>query len=484
MAVRKSSTTSPTPDTKDTVSNPAPSDRTFRASIVVIDDEENMCKILAKILSMEHYQVTPFTDPELAVAYIRKSPPDLVLSDLRMPQMTGMDVLAATKAASSRTNVLMLTAFGTIEGAIDAMRAGAFDYITKPFKTDELLLTIGKALEHARLVAENESLTETLSRQAAGPEIIGESAPMKAVLAMIAKVAPTDAAVLIRGESGTGKELVAKAIHQQSPRSRARFVAINCASIPESLLESELFGHEKGSFTGADRTKMGMFELAHDGTLFLDEIGELPLALQAKLLRALQEQEIQRVGGMQTIRINVRLLAATNRDLKAAIEKKEFRPDLFYRLNVISIALPPLRDRREDIRLLAEHSLGRARKKIGKPDVRLAPDALAMLEAYDYPGNVRELENIIERMVVLCDDNEIGLLDLPIDVRERGRAGVPVLDTASVEYKEAKDSFEREYLLRVINAARGNISEAARISGISRRHFYEKLERLNIKTER
>jgi DNA-binding NtrC family response regulator len=454
------------------------------ASIIVIDDEENMCKILHKILSLEQYKVACFTDARQALEAIRRSPPDLVLTDIRMPAMSGMDVLTATKAASSRTNVLMLTAFGTIEGAIDAMRAGAFDYITKPFKTDELLVTIARALEHGRLVAENESLSETLRRQTAASTIIGESAPLREVLAMVAKVAPTDAAVLIRGESGTGKELVAKAIHQASPRHKRRFVAINCASIPEPLLESELFGHEKGAFTGADRTKLGMFELAHDGTLLLDEIGELPLVLQSKLLRVLQEQEIQRVGGVQTIPVNVRLLAATNRDLKAAIEKKEFRADLFYRLNVISITLPPLRDRREDIGVLAQFCLERSRKKIGKPRVEISEEALLALERYDYPGNVRELENIIERMVVLADDDRIGVEDLPADVREPQRVGGGRVDAGSIEYKDAKDSFEREYLLRVINAARGNISEAARLSGISRRHFYEKLERLNIKTER
>lgn len=468
----------------------APATRVNAASIIVIDDEENMCKILGKILAMENYRVRCFTDPREAVEQIRRSPPDIVLTDLKMPDMTGMEVLQATRAANPNTNVLMLTAYATIETAIDAMRAGAFDYITKPFKTDELLLTIGKALEHTRLLAENESLNETLRRQVATERIIGDGPQMRQVLAMIAKVAPTDAAVLIRGESGTGKELVAKAIHQSSARHRKRFVAINCASIPESLLESELFGHEKGSFTGADRTKLGMFELAHEGTLFLDEIGEFPLALQPKLLRALQEQEIQRVGGVQTIPVNVRLLAATNRDLKAAMEKKEFRSDLFYRLNVITITLPPLRDRPADIPLLVNHCLERSRKKIGKPGVSISPEAMVMLQAYDYPGNVRELENIIERVVVLSDGGEIQPMDLPADVRE-GPPGARPGDTRrsdphlrAVEYKDAKDHFEREYLLRVINAAKGNISEAARISGISRRHFYEKLERLNIKTER
>lgn len=459
--------------------------RRYRATVVVIDDEENMCKILSKILASENYHVTIFTEPGSALEHIRKSPPDVVLTDVRMPEISGMDVLRETKQANPSTNVVVMTAYGTIEGAIEAMKCGAFDYVTKPFKTDELLLTLGKALENTRLVEANEALSDTLQKQTGDFDIIGQSSVIRDVLNMIIKVAPTSSAVLIRGESGTGKELVAKAIHRNSPRSSKRFVAINCASIPEPLLESELFGHEKGSFTGADRTKMGLIELASQGTLFLDEIGDLPLTLQAKILRVLQEQEIQRVGGLQTIPVDVRLVAATNRDLKTAIDKKEFRADLFFRLNVITIQIPPLRERRTDVSLLVEHFLQKAARKCGKPGVTITPETVMALNEYSYPGNVRELENIVERMAVLCDGNRIELRDLPLDVMlAAAESASGDEDGTTLEYKDAKDKFEREYLARVIDAARGNISEAARISGISRRHFYEKLEKLNIKADR
>lgn len=457
----------------------------------MVDDEENMCKILAKILAMENYHVTTFTKPAQALEYLRATPPDLVLTDMKMPEISGMEVLRAVRAANPSTNVVVMTAYGTIEGAIEAMRAGAFDYVSKPFKTDELLLTLSKALERTRLIEENATLNETLRRNVENAMIIGDSPAMREVLTLVSKIAPTDAAVLIRGESGTGKELVAKAIHNSSPRFEKRFVAINCASIPETLLESELFGHEKGAFTGADRTKMGLVELAHEGTLFLDEIGDLPLTLQAKILRVLQEREIQRVGGLHTIPVNIRLLAATNRDLRAAINAREFRSDLFYRLNVISVVLPPLRERKGDVVLLAAYFLERARKKMRKPNVTISPEALQALEKYGFPGNVRELENVIDRMVVLCEGDRVELEDVPADIREAsgpvgalGTAASTLSAVANIEYRDAKDAFEREYLLRVIEQAQGNISEAARISGLSRRHFYEKIEKLGIKADR
>jgi DNA-binding NtrC family response regulator len=467
---------------------PKPGKR-YRATVVVVDDEEGMCKILSKILSLEDFHVTGFSRPAEAIEHIRKSPPDLVLTDMKMPELTGMDVLKAARGANPSTNVVVMTAYGTIEGAIDAMRAGAFDYVTKPFKTDELLMTLDKALERTRLIEQNETLTDTLRRQYGESDIVGESPQVREVLAMIAKVAPTDAPVLIRGESGTGKELVARAIHNQSRRPDRRFVAINCASIPESLLESELFGHEKGAFTGADRTKMGLLEVAHEGTLFLDEIGDLSLGLQSKLLRVLQEREIQRVGGLQTIAVDIRLLAATNCDLKAAMEAKEFRQDLFFRLNVISLQLPPLREREGDVPVLVRFFLGKTARKLRKPTPSIAPDALRALERYSYPGNVRELENVIERMVVLCEGDRIALCDVPADIREPGTsrgepgtAGVPF--AAGIEYRDAKDEFERAYLAHIFEAAKGNISEAARMSGISRRHLYEKIEKLNIHIDR
>lgn len=467
------------------------------ASIVIVDDEENMGKILSRILELEGYHVTSFHEPEHAVAFIKKTPPDLVITDMRMPGLTGLDVLRETKSANEHTNVVVMTAYSSVETAVEAMRAGAFDYVTKPFKTDELTLVVQKAVKNTRLLEENEVLTETLHRQSGvDMELVGSSTAMKHVKEIIQKAAPADAAVLIRGESGTGKELVAKAIHQQSPRHKKRFVAINCASIPENLLESELFGHEKGAFTGAERTKMGLMELASGGTLFLDEIGELPMGLQAKLLRVLQEREIQRVGGLHPITIDVRLVAATNRDLKAAIASKEFREDLFYRLDVIQIIMPPLRERPGDIHVLVDHFLGKLCRRMNRGKCTIADEALSALEHYPFPGNVRELENLIERALVLCTCDRIEIEDIPQDVRRAAEYGLTASafappdgatgpnSSGTVDYREAKDMFERDYLLKAISAAKGNISEAARMTGLSRRHFYEKLDKLGIKGDR
>ena len=469
-----------------------PSAASRRASIVVVDDEENMGKILSRILEMEGYHVTAFSHPVKALEYIRSTPPDLVLTDMRMPEISGLVVLRESRAANAYTNVVVMTAHSSVETAVEAMRSGAFDYITKPFKSEELLLTVSKAVANTRLLEENETLTETLHRQSGVmSDLIGESTAIREIKMMISKVAATDSAVLIRGESGTGKELVAKAIHQQSSRSKKRFVAINCAAVPENLIESELFGHEKGSFTGADRTKMGLMELAHGGSLFLDEIGELPLALQAKLLRVLQEREIQRVGGLHTIPVDIRLLAATNRDLKLAIAAKQFREDLYYRLDVIQLELPPLRQRAGDVAILARHFIEKLCRRMNREPVEISPEALEALEQYTFPGNVRELENVIERAIVLCAGNHIEPLDIPADIRE-ARSSYDAMhagesntaDTLAVDYRLAKDAFEREYLQRAIAAAKGNISEAARMTGLSRRHFYEKLDKLGLKADK
>ena len=477
-----------------------------KATIVIIDDEENMGVILSRILQLEGYQVTAFSDSTQAVERIRKSPPDLVITDMRMPGLTGMDVLAATREADPNAGIIVMTAYATVEKAVECMKAGAFDYITKPFKTDELILTVSRAIEHTRLVRENATLTETLSRQSGGDvQMAGSSENMAKIRDLVARVAPTDSAVLIRGESGTGKELVARSLHQLSRRRRKSFVAINCASIPENLIESELFGHEKGAFTGADRTRMGLVELAHGGTLFLDEIGELPLLLQAKLLRVLQEREIQRVGGSQTIAVDIRLLAATNRSLRKAIAMKEFREDLYYRLNVIEIKLPPLRKRHGDIPLLANHFIEKVCRRINRPLLPISTEALEALEKYAFPGNVRELENVMERCVVLCDGKCIELEDIPLDIRRAVEYGldaasldsgeVPTIPGAAAmqpaagtgalpEFRDARDDFEREYLTRALEAARGNVSEASRNTGLSRRHFYEKMEKLGVKYDR
>ncbi len=475
-----------------------------KATIVIVDDEENMGVILSRILRMEDYHVTPFSDPAKALDYIKATPPNLVITDMRMPGVSGMDILRAGREAGPGTNVIVMTAYATIEKAVECMREGAFDYITKPFKTDELLMTVNKAVAHTRLVLENESLSDTLNRQAGmDVNMVGTSAEMKHIDDMLARVAPTDSAVLIRGESGTGKELVAKALHQLGKRRKKRFVAINCASIPENLLESELFGHEKGSFTGADRTKMGLMELAHEGTLFLDEIGELPLSLQSKLLRVLQEREIQRVGGVHTIPVDIRLVAATNRSLRAAIAAKEFREDLYYRLNVIEIKLPALRDRTGDVAVLAEHFLGKICKRMKRTCLTISAEAIEALEKYAFPGNVRELENVIERCIVLSEGPEIELEDIPQDIRRAVEYGLDVAtaqsggypaitadmeknraERAPQEFRDARDNFERDFLNKALTAAKGNVSEASRTTGLSRRHFYEKMDKLGMRDEK
>ncbi len=463
--------------------------QTPRARIVLVDDEENMCRAIAKYLSTENYAVEAHSRPQAAVDAIRARPPDVVITDMRMPGLTGLDVLRATREADPATAVIVMTGYGTIEGAIDAMRGGAFDYMTKPVTMSALLEAIARACEQrAGREGAGPSPAEAAGTAVYGqPEFIGQSPGILELHSLVEKVAPTDTPVLIRGESGTGKELVANAIHNRSPRARRRFVAINCASIPETLIESELFGYEKGAFTGADRPKPGLIETAHGGTLFLDEIGELPPGLQAKLLRALQEREIQRVGAVRSTPVDFRLVAATNRDLREMMDRREFRPDLYYRLSVISVELPPLRERKGDVPLLVAHFLEQARGGTRRAPVPIDADALAALENYWWPGNVRELQNVLERMMVLCDSGRITLKDVPAEVRAAADARSADIMTAPVEtmeYKDAKDRFEREYLLRVIEAARGNISEAARLSGISRRHFYEKIEKLGIQIER
>lgn len=445
-----------------------------------------MCTILRKVLSQEGYNVETFTRPDQAIAWLEHSPAEIVISDLKMPQLSGMDVLRAVRRVSPETSVILMTAYGTIESAIEAVREGAYDYITKPFKLDELMLIVERAAERTKLREENEALTRTLARPFEPTELVGDSPPMRELRTIIAKVAPTDAAILLRGESGTGKELVARAIHRNSRRAEAPFVAINCASIPETLLESELFGYEKGAFTGADRPKMGLVEVANGGTLFLDEIGDLPVPLQAKVLRMLQEQEVQRVGGLRPIKVNVRLIAATNRDLETAIQQRTFRQDLYYRLNVISIELPPLRERAEDIPLLVEHFCAKAARKLRRTVPRFAPDALEALKRYPFPGNVRELENLIERLLILCERDEIQCEDLPEDIRTLNRSRRPGLSATSapittLDYRKAREDFERAYLQHLLEATGGNVSEAARLSGLSRRHLYEKFERLDIR---
>ena len=463
----------------------------YRGTVVVFDDEEDMCKILTKILNMEGYHFTAFTNPTMGLEYVGKYQPEVVLTDIRMPERSGMDVLKEVKKNFPNIAVIIMTAFASIDGAIQAMKEGAFHYVTKPFQTEELLANIEKAIEVQRLTRETTIFAEQIRRAHADVNLIGESPAMMEVRQVLEKIAGTDSSVLIGGESGTGKELAARFIHKASPRHAGRFVPIDCACIPENLLESELFGYEKGSFTGAAQMKIGLIELAHGGTLFLDEIGEMPLQLQSKLLRVLQEHQIQRIGGLRQIAVDIRLLAATNRDIPKAIEEGQFRQDLFYRLNVINVLMPALREREGDILLLVDHFLKKIAPRLHKPSVSISPPALRLLEQYRWPGNVRELENVLERVIVLLEGDVIKAEDIPADIRNNltpskilGSEPQPVSTRAiPADYREARTQFESEYMRELLEITGGSVTEAARLSGVSRRNLYENLEKLGLQPD-
>jgi len=439
---------------------------------------------MVKLLENEGANAVSFSDPAEALEAIRKQPPDVVLTDLKMPEISGVDLLREIKQARETVEVIVMTAYATIENAIETLKAGAYDYVLKPFNTDDLLLTIQKAAERKRLREANISLSEQLAAVDTPVPMIGSSQAMQELRELLRKIAPAESAVLVTGESGTGKELVARTIHSLSPRHSGRFVAINCGSIPETLLESELFGHEKGAFTGADRQKPGKVEWADGGTLFLDEIGELPTNLQVKLLRVLQERNITRVGGLEEIPVDVRLLAASNRDLAKAIRTGNFRQDLYYRLNVIRVELPPLRRRQEDIRELALHFIKRQCVQLSRHPVQLTDGARHALEIYRWPGNVRELQNVIERTLVLLEGDEIRPEDLPSDIinptPSEHTPSTPGGFTINAEYRIAKEQFERIYFAALLSRCRGSVAEAARQSAMSRRNLYEKIDRLGL----
>ena len=459
----------------------------YKGTVVVIDDEEEMGNILTRILNMEGYHITSFTNPVKALEYIGKYQPDVVLTDIRMPEMSGMEVLAKVKENFPDIAVIIMTAYATIEGAIKSMKDGAFHYVTKPFNTEELVANLEKALEMRRLQQETASFSEQIKRAYADISLVGDSVSMNKVKEILEKIATTDSSVLINGESGTGKELAAKFIHKASHRSDKRFVPIDCACIPENLLESELFGYERGAFTGAEKTKLGLIEMAHGGTLFLDEIGELPLALQAKLLRVLQEHQIQRVGGLKQIQVDIRLLAATNRDLADAIKDGFFRQDLFYRLNVIKIKMPPLREREGDIPILADYFIKKIGERLHKQNISISSAAMNLLKEYNWPGNVRELENVIERMLVLLEGKTIKAEDIPPDIRGGIRIETGTESGSGrevpIEYRKAREQFESEYIRELLEKTGGSVSQAARLSGISRRNLYDKMDKLHIQTD-
>jgi DNA-binding NtrC family response regulator len=444
--------------------------------ILVVDDEEQMRELLAKVLERKGYQVSVCGDGTEALALLEREPADLVITDVRMPGLNGMEALRAIKELNPEIVVLIMTAFGSIDQAVQAVKEGAYDYINKPFKIDEILLTIEKALEERRLRHEVSTLRQELRTRYHFENLIGKSRAMQEVFGLIEQVAGSRSTVMVYGKSGTGKELVAKAIHYNSPRSSKAFVAVNCAAIPAELLESELFGHERGAFTGAIATKMGKFELATGGTLFLDEIGHMRLDLQAKILRALQEREIERVGGTRTIKIDVRVLAATNRDLKKAIEEGTFREDLYYRLNVVPITLPDLKDRQEDIPLLANHFVQKFAPESNPAIREISKEAMAILMSHTWPGNVRELENVIERAVTLGRGPAVEPRDLPPHLA----GGTNPLERALAKDATLED-LEKDYIAMILRRTKGHQIRAASILGIDRRTLYRKIRRFGLK---
>ncbi len=445
--------------------------------ILVVDDEPAQRELVGGFLARHGFEVLSAADGREALSRVEREPVDLVLADQKMPGLSGLDLIAAVRARNPEIPVIVITAYGTIETAVAAVKAGAFDYLTKPLHLDELLHRIQQARERARLLGEIRELREALRERHRVEGIIGESGAMQEVLSLVRRVAPSDATVLIRGESGTGKELIAQAIHYASPRAAGPLVRVNCAALPETLLESELFGHEKGAFTGAVASRKGRVELAHGGTLFLDEIGDLPLHLQVKLLRVLQEREIERVGSSRPTPVDVRVLAATHRDLEALVRSGRFRDDLYYRINVVTISLPPLRERREDIPRLLEHFLQRFATKNGKAIRGLTREARDALLRYDYPGNVRELENLVERAVVLTRDDVIGLDDLPLSLQ--AEAG-PEPEAEARSLPAAVEGLERRMIREALARAGGVQTRAAELLGISERVLRYKLQKYGL----
>ncbi len=455
------------------------------AHLLVVDDERSMREMLEILLRKAGHEVSSEEDAAAACARVEAEDFDLIISDLRLGQRSGIEVLERTKAIRPQTEVLIITAYATTENAIQAMKLGAYDYLTKPFKVDELLVVVEKALEKRALAQENVSLRRRLGERVKYAGILGKSAAMHELFALIEKVAPSRTNVLVTGESGVGKELVARAIHAKGARVDGPFVAVNCGAIPEGLIESELFGHERGAFTGAVSAKPGLFTTAGGGTLFLDEIGELPLAVQVKLLRALQQRVIRTVGGTQDLEVDVRIVAATNLDLEVEVREGRFREDLYYRLNVIGLKVPPLRARREDILLLAEHFIERIAMEQGKSGVRFSSRARRLIADYDFPGNVRELENLVERAVTLVDGEVIEPDVFPPHLREAADSRLIATEEGEsipegFDLQAHLDSYERSLLERALEQAQGVKTQAARILGIEYRSMRYRLEKLQM----
>jgi DNA-binding NtrC family response regulator len=452
-----------------------------KGRVLVVDDERRQSDILQMILEAEGYETTAAGNGRQALQAAQGGGFDVVLTDLKMPDLNGIELLSEILKLQPAPLVVLMTAHGTIDSAVDAMRKGAFDYLTKPLEKDELLLVLRRAMERTHLVRENRMLHEQLRDRFRLDNIVGAHGSMQDVFRVVHKVAGSASTVLIYGESGTGKELVARALHHESDRRGRPFYAVNAAALPESILEAELFGHEKGAFTGAEMRKIGLFEQASGSTLFLDEVGDLKRDLQVKLLRALQEREILRVGGTERIQIDVRIVAATNQDLERAVREGRFREDLYYRLNVIPIVLPPLRDRRTDIPLLVDHFLA---KYAGGRARGVSEDALKTLMAYDWPGNVRELESVIERALLLGEGELIVPADLPASLRSGAGGPKRAMDLEIPDSGIDLDAVERSLILKALEKAGGNVTRAARLLGLSRRTLQYRIEKMEDAPER
>ncbi len=448
------------------------------ARLLVVDDEESMCKFMQIFLSKEGYDVTATADPIEAVAKIEKEDYDLLIADLMMPEMSGLELLARAKGIDPGLNVIVMTAFASVDSAIEALKKGASDYVTKPFKVDEIKIAIAKTLEQKKIVRENASLKRQLKKEFQFNNFISASPQIIEMKKLAERVAATDSTVLIGGESGTGKELVARAIHNHSLRAGKPFVSINCAALPETLLESELFGHSRGAFTGAVKDKDGLFKVADGGTFLLDEVGETSPAIQVKLLRVLEEKEITPLGATKPVPVDVRLIASTNADLEQDVKSGKFRADLYYRLHVIPIVIPPLRERSEDIKLLVNHFLKRLAEREKAKLKGITEPALKMLAAYPWPGNVRELENVIEQGYLLCKNEQLDIEDFP----ERVRAGtIPQLVEPNHPQTPTLEEVEKAYIFWTLEKTGWQKTRAAQILGIDASTLYRKIERYQFK---